>query len=80
MISPFKNVWSMLLFFQLLHIRELSSCWKCGSFTQVLGVHRVEIEGHFCHQSSVVSPFNPYLLMPFQFLTPLATHFLIWTR
>lgn len=63
-----------------LHIRELSSCWKCGSFTQVLGAHRVEVEGHFCHQSSIVSPFNPNFLMPFQFLTPLAAHFLIWTR
>ena len=69
MISPFKNVWSVLLFFQLLHIRELPSCWRCGSFMQVLRVHRVEVEDHFCYQSSVVPPLNPNFLMQFQFLS-----------
>ena len=36
---------------------------------QVLCVHRVEVEGHFCYQSSVVPPLNPNVLMQFQFLS-----------
>lgn len=74
MISSFKNVWRVLLFFQLLHIRELSSCWRCASFTHVLGAPRVEVEGHFCHQSSVVSPLNPNFLRLFQFVSPSSIH------